>query len=80
MTEGIGEYDVSVAVYDLTNDQIIGRSFGFRLSWPIRLAQTKLVIRIPPLTLTHAGLHDFIVLLDGQELERQQLGVGDEHS
>lgn len=75
MTQGIGEYDLLVEIHDLTTNEIIGRSNPFRLGWPTRFARMTLTARIPPLTFMHAGLYDFVVLLDRQEIQRQQVEV-----
>ena len=72
LVDGIGEYDVTVEIDDLHDDVIIARTEPTHVAFPTRLAKANLVIRVPPLPLQHAGMYDFIVFVDGDELERQQ--------
>jgi hypothetical protein len=75
MTDGIGQYTISVEVHDLEADQIIAQAQAARMTFPDRTAKVNLVIPVPPLLLRHAGNYDFVVLADGQEIDRQQFAA-----
>jgi hypothetical protein len=72
MTDGVGEYTITVEVHDLVADQIIAQAPPARMAFPDRTAKQNLIIPVPPLLLQHAGRYDFVVLADGQEIDRQQ--------
>ena len=40
-----------------------------------RAMKGNLLIPVPPLPLEHDGVYDFVVLADGQEIDRQQFIV-----
>lgn len=72
LTDGIGKYAVSVDVHDLEADQIIAQARIAEVVFPQRRIKVNLMIPVPPLPLQHAGSYDFVVLADGQEIDRQQ--------
>jgi hypothetical protein len=72
LTDGVGKYGVSVDVHDLQADQIIAQARVAEVVFPERVSKVNLMIPVPPLPLQHAGSYDFVVLADGQEIDRQQ--------
>jgi hypothetical protein len=72
LTDGVGEYVVSVEIHDLHADQIIGQAVVAHVGFPERSTIVNLMIPVPPLLLQHAGVYDFVVLADNQEIDRQQ--------
>lgn len=72
MTDGVGKYAVSVEVHDLQADQILAQARITEVAFPERVSKVNLMIPVPPLVLRHAGNYDFVVLADGQEIDRQQ--------
>lgn len=72
LTDGIGKYAVSVEVHDLHADQIIAQARMAEMMFPERKTKVNLMIPVPPLLLQHTGSYDFVVLADGQEIDRQQ--------
>jgi hypothetical protein len=72
LTDGIGEYQITIEVRDLQEDTIIGRAEAPPMNFPDRTTKLNCFIAVPPLPLTHAGRYDFVVLADGQEIDRQQ--------
>ena len=72
LTDGIGKYAVSVDVHDLQADQIIAQARIAEMVFPERKNKVNLMIPVPPMLLQHAGSYDFVVLADGQEIDRQQ--------
>ncbi len=72
LVDGIGNYDVTVAVHDLQQDEVIAKTAPTRIVFPERLTRFNLVIPVPPLQLPHSGRYDFVVFADGEEVERQQ--------
>lgn len=72
LTDGIGKYAVSVDVHDLQADLVIAQARVAEMIFPERKSKVNLMIPVPPLLLQHAGSYDFVVLADGQEIDRQQ--------
>ncbi len=72
LTDGIGKYAVSVDVHDLQADQVIAQARIAEIDFPERISKVNLMIPVPSLLLQHAGRYDFVVLADGQEIDRQQ--------
>ena len=56
---------------DLREDQILARADILDLHFSERDAKLNLLIPVPPLPLDHPGRYDFVVLADGQEIDRQ---------
>ncbi len=75
LTDGIGKSAMSVDVHDLQEDKIIAQVRIAEVDFPERMAKINLMIPVPPLPLKHAGRYDFVVLADGQEIDRQQFQV-----
>jgi hypothetical protein len=75
LVDGIGNYDVVVEIQDLQTDEIVARSPVIEVNFPVRLAKVNLVIPIPPLNISHPGAYDFVVIADGQDVERQKFGA-----
>ena len=73
LVDGIGQYDVSVEVHDLAEDNIVFRSKTARLSFSDRLLSRRPIFSIPGLPVPHAGKYDVIVFADGKEIDRQQV-------
>jgi hypothetical protein len=72
LTDGIGKYRVSVEIHDLRDDKIVVRAPLVEIDFRARPGKGNLIIPIPPLPLQHEGGYDFVVLADGQEIDRQQ--------
>jgi hypothetical protein len=72
LTDGIGTYRITVEIRDLRDDLVIGRGQILELDFQERAAKHNLIIPVPPVQLHHDGLYDFVVLADGQEIDRQQ--------
>jgi hypothetical protein len=72
LTDGIGNYIVSVEVHDLQDDRIIAQKVIAEIDFSERKSKVDLVISISSLLIPHAGSYDFVVLADGQEIDRQQ--------
>jgi hypothetical protein len=72
MQDGIGKYAVTVEVHDLEADQVIAQARIAEVIFPERTTKVNLMIPVPPLLLQHVGRYDFVVLADGQEIDRQQ--------
>jgi hypothetical protein len=75
LTDGIGKYSISVELHDLVEDTIVGRAAIAEIEFQDRSQKANLMIPVPPLPLTHAGVYDFVVLADGQEIDRQQFSA-----
>jgi hypothetical protein len=75
LTDGHGDYRLAVEVYDLADGALVGRADGPLVSFPDRFSRQNHFIRLPPLTLPHAGRYDFVLLADGQEVKRQTFRV-----
>lgn len=75
LTDGIGRYDVVIEVHDLQNDQVLGRGSGIGLTWPEKLLKMNLMLPVPPVPITHAGVYDLVVFANGQEIDRQKFEV-----
>ncbi len=77
LTDGIAdhEYEISVELHDLKNDTVIARATGARIRWGERLSRVNLLIPVSPLRVEHAGVYDFVVLANEQEIDRQQFEV-----
>jgi hypothetical protein len=75
MTDGIGDYAITLEIHDLTTGTILGRAQGPTIVFPNRHAKVNFFIPIPPMRLPHAGAHDFVVFADGAEIDRQQFNV-----
>jgi len=72
VTDGHGEYRITIEIHDLQADAILGRATGPPINLPDRTAKLNYFIPVPPLPLAHAGRYDFVVFADGQEIDRQQ--------
>jgi len=77
LTDGIAdhEYEISVELHDLKNDNVIARATGPKIRWGDRLSRLNLLIPVPPLKVEHAGVYDLVVLANKQEIDRQQFQV-----
>lgn len=72
ITDGIGRYVLSVEVLDLQDYRIVAQARIEEIDFSERKSKVDLVISISPLLIPHAGSYDFVVLADGQEIDRQQ--------
>src|SRR5205823_10704554 len=75
LTDGIGNYQITVEVRDLRDDVVVGRGEIANLTFQERATKRNLILPLPPVRLQHGGLYDFVVLADGQEIDRQQFGA-----
>src|SRR5437764_669259 len=72
LTDGIGKYRITVEVHDLREDKVLARAEIAEMEFQDRATKGNLLIPVPPLPLQHEGVYDFVVLADGQEIDRQQ--------
>ena len=71
-TDAEGRYEVVVEIRDCQDDSVLARAVGAGIEIEDRNATCNILIPVPSLTLQHAGPYDFVVLANGQEIERQQ--------
>lgn len=69
---GIGKYSVVLEIRDLANDNVRARANLEDIEFTSRLGKMHFISLVPPMSLEHPGLYDFVVLADGQEIDRQQ--------
>lgn len=83
LTNGIGTYAITVEIHDLQEDTVLARARIAELEFKDRSTKVNLFIPVPALPISHEGVYDFLVLADGQEIDRQQfmahLPGGDEN-
>jgi hypothetical protein len=72
LTDGIGQYSITIEVHDLREDRILARAAIVNMAFQDRSGKANLMIPVPPLLLKHPGGYDFVVLADEQEIDRQQ--------
>ncbi len=75
MTDGVGDYAITLEIRDLGNDTTLGRAAGPTIHFPDRRAKVNFFLPVPSLPMPHAGSYDFVVFADGQEIDRQQFNV-----
>jgi hypothetical protein len=75
LTDGAGGYQLTVEVYNLADGALVAGADGPVASFPDRFSKQNFFIRLPPLPLPHAGRYDFVLLADGQEVDRQEFVV-----
>jgi hypothetical protein len=75
LTDGHGDYRLAVEVYDLADGAQVAGADGPVASFPDRFSRQNLFINLPPLRLAHEGRYDFVLLADGQEVERTTFQV-----
>ena len=71
LIEGIGQYDVSLEVHDLQQDQLVAKTAVSQIRFVDRLHRINLTFPIVGLPIGHAGTYDFRVLANRQLLEQQ---------
>jgi hypothetical protein len=73
LTSGIGSYEISFEIQDLQNNTTAARtSSGPKVEFPDRSAKAHMIAELPAIPLAHPGIFDFVVLANGQEIDRQQ--------
>lgn len=75
VTDAEGKYDVVVEVRDCGADHVLARAIGAGIEIPDRHATCNILIPVPSLRLHHTGPYDFVVLANGQEIDRQQFAI-----
>jgi hypothetical protein len=75
LVDGIGEYEVTISVDDLAEDQSIFRAKGGRIAFSNRFLPVRLFSQIPSLPIFHPGRYDVVVFGNGIEIDRQQFSV-----
>jgi hypothetical protein len=73
LVDGIGRYSLTIEVDDLRENAIFARLPPVVVEFPERVNRVNLPIRVGGLPLPHPGVYDFIVLADGQLIDRQRL-------
>jgi len=72
LTGGIGTYSITLEVRDLEDNKLIAHAEGPATNFPRRSTKAHVIITSSPVRLGHAGPYDFVVLANGQEIDRQQ--------
>lgn len=72
LTDGIGKYAISMEVHDLQSDQIIAQAPIKEIEFRDRKKKVSLPFSVSSLPIPQVGRYDFIVLANGQEIDRQQ--------
>ncbi len=75
LVEGIGRYNITAEVWDLTTGQSLAQGQGAAVEFQDRLAVIQLLLPLPPLPLHHEGSFDVVVFANGQEIDRQKFTV-----
>ena len=70
-----GRYEVVVEVRDCDDDEVLARAVGAGIEISDRNTVCNILIPVPSLKIQHPGLYDFVVLANGQEIQRQQFAV-----
>jgi hypothetical protein len=73
LVDGIGSYDLSVEIHDLRDATIIARVTPKPLEFRERINRTNLILPFNGAQLPHDGAYDFVVLANGQEIDRKQV-------
>jgi hypothetical protein len=72
LVDGIGIYDLVIEIYDLRDDRTVFRFTAMEITFAHRLAGLNLIVPMPPVTLTHPGSYDVVVLANEREVERKK--------
>ena len=72
LTSGIGSYAITLEIHDLSDNNLLARASGPVINFPERSAKAHVIILSPPVGLPSPGPYDFVVLANGQEIDRQQ--------
>jgi hypothetical protein len=75
LTNGIGKYKIAVEVQNVADANTVARGDIVEMTFRDRAAKVILVIPVPSLPLPRAGWYDFIVMADGQEIDRQSFAA-----
>lgn len=75
VTNGVGDYELSVELLDLSSGESTSIGIVGRASLPDRLTLASIIISVPVLHVENAAKHDLIVLANGQEIDRRELHV-----
>jgi hypothetical protein len=75
ITDAEGKYEIIVEIRDLREDRVLARAIGSEVEIPDRGMACNVVIPVPPLRIEHDGLYDFVILANGQEIDRQPFAV-----
>ena len=59
-------------VHDTGDDKVLGRARIASIEFPDRATRANVVISMPGFPITHAGIYEFVVLANDQEIDRQQ--------
>ena|ERR1700677_1262134 len=75
LVEGIGQYDISAEVWDLTMGHCLAKGQGATVEFQDRLDSRVIEIQMPPLPFHHPGSFDVVVYANGEEIDRQKFTV-----
>ena len=78
ITDANGRYSLVAEIHDLTAGEIIGRSSPTEIEVSDPLLNLSVIISIPPLKFQTIGLHDLVILANGEEIDRKRFGVTQE--
>jgi hypothetical protein len=72
LTSGIGSYSITLEIHDLEENRLVAVAEGPVINFPRRSTKAHMIISSPSVRLSHSGPYDFVVLANGQEIDRQQ--------
>lgn len=75
LTDGVGEYEVTIEVQDLLEDRVVVRMPAVAVQWRDRLTKMNLYVPVPSLPIEHEGRYDVVAFADGVEIDRQRFLV-----
>src|SRR4051812_16355168 len=75
LTNAMGEYEISVQIRSLSNDEIVVQTSPSKIQIPDRLMIANVIIPLPPFQFQQIGAYDFIILADNEEIDRQRFSV-----
>src|SRR5262249_38161551 len=75
MTDGIGEYAVTVEIHDLQKGVVLARVTGLRVQFPERASKINLMIAVVSLPQAPEGSYAFVGLTGEQDIRPQQFAA-----
>lgn len=75
ITEAEGDYELTIEIHDLSTGSMIAKGEGITINIPNRLVRANVIVPIPAMKFSHTGVFDFVILANGEEIDRQQFNV-----
>jgi hypothetical protein len=75
LAEGVGSYNISAEVRDLTTGQPLAQGQGATIEFQDRLTVLEFLLPLPPLPLRQEGGLELVVFANGEEIDRQKITV-----